>query len=196
VTGRPSLARLIDLAVQLEADAERDPTELRRRDREIGRAIDAAGERGDRVLAWLERMREGEGPGARAQRAQGAVAVGLVGAGLLLGASAAAALFTYSGSHPVNVVRVLALFVGVQLLLLAGTALLSLPTAWRRRVPGLAALQDALALLSPGRWAGALRRLLPPAQRAGLERAAGLARAHRRLYGDVQRWLRSTRARC
>jgi hypothetical protein len=65
---------------------------------------------------------------------------------------------------------------------------LALPESWRRRVPGLAALQDVLRLASPGRWLPALRRVLLPAQREALDGAIGLARRHQRLYGDVQKW--------
>jgi len=188
---RPDLARVVDLATQLEADAKADAAALRHRDRTLGRELEVrAGDATRSVHAWLDRLRSGPGPssGERALRAQSLLRALLGLAGLLLGAAAALALFAYDGSHPVNVVQVLAFFVALQAALLVATALLALPEAWRRRVPGLAALQDVLGLLSPGRWQPALSRLLPPAQRDALERATGLTLRHQRLYGDVQKW--------
>jgi hypothetical protein len=171
---RIDLARVVDLATQLEADAGRDAEALRRRDRTLGRALsqradDATG----RVSAWLDGLRAGPGPspGERAIRAQRLLRTLLAMAGLGLGAATA-----------------LAVFVGLQLLTLVATALIALPESWRRRVPGLAALQDVLRLASPGRWLPGLRRLLAAEQREAFDRAAGLARRHQRLYGDAQKW--------
>lgn len=191
MTRHSPLSLLVDLGIQLEADAERDPVELHRRDRTFGREFEAEGLVGDvRIAVWLERVRPAASrdPGERTARALGLLTLALVVIGALSGAGTASALFTYDGSHPVNAVRVLAVFVVLQGLLVLSTGLLMLPEAWRRRVPGLAIVQDALSLLSPGRWQGLLRRVLPQAQRDGLDRALGLARAHGRLYGEVQRW--------
>jgi hypothetical protein len=85
-------------------------------------------------------------------------------------------------------VRVIGVFVGLQLLLLAGTALLWLPPRWLHRLPGLEILHDVLALASPGRWLRALSRLLPAAQRDAAGRFGAIAVRHRRLYGEVERW--------
>ncbi len=188
---RVDLSRVVDLAAALEADAQLDPETLRRRDRTLGRAL---GERVEgataRVEAWLDARRTGAGPssGERALRAQRVLRTLLVLAGLLLGSSTALTVFAYDGVHPVNVVQVLAVFVALQLALVAATVVLSLPESWRRRVPGLAALQDVLRLASPGRWLPALRGLLPPAQRDAFDRAGALARRHQRLYGNAQKW--------
>lgn len=186
-----TLSRLIDLAAQLERDAQRPADVLRRRDRALGRELgEAAHDVEGGVVAWLDRVRpEGvEGPGERVARAGRLLQGALVVAGAALGVGSSLALFHYDGTEPVNVVRVLAVFVGIQLALLTGTLVLSLPERWRRFVPGLAALKDGFALLSPGRWQGALRRLLPGPQREAVERFFGLARRHQRLYGDVQKW--------
>ena len=188
---RVDLARVVDLADRLESDASVDPEVRRRRDRSLGREL--AGRVDDataRVEAWLDGVRAGPDPtaGERAARAERTLRVVLVLAGGALGAGAAWAFFHYDGSRPVNVVQILAFFVGLQALLLFGTAVLALPESWRARVPGLAAVQDVLRLASPGRWQPLLRRLLPPAQRQAVERAAGLAKRHQRLYGDVQKW--------
>jgi hypothetical protein len=185
------LARLVDLALQLESDAERPAAELRRRDRTIGRELAIAGVPASRQLAaWLERVRPAEGgTGERVARSLRGLTALCALFGLISGAGAAAALFRYDGSHPVNVVRVLGFYVGLQALLLAGTAFLCLPSRWRSALPGLEALQDLLSLLSPGRVLGWLQRALPSAQREAAERFRGIAGRHRRLYGDVEKWL-------
>jgi len=188
---RVDLSRVVDLAAALEADSQLDPETLRRRDRTLGRAL---AERVDgataRVEAWLDARRAGAGPtpGERALAAQRVLRTLLVLGGLLAGSGTALAVFAYDGVHPVNVVQVLAVFVALQLVLVVATLVLALPEAWRRRVPGLAALQDVLRLVSPGRWLPALRGLLPPAQRDAFDRAGALARRHQRLYGEAQKW--------
>ena len=132
---RASLPRLIDLAGQLEQDSARGPDWLRRRDRALGRELGgAAGDAEAGVAVWLDRVRPEGVPseGERALRAGRLLAAALLLGGALLGGVAAAALFTYDGSHPVNVVRVLSIFVGLQLVLLLATLVLCLPEAWRR----------------------------------------------------------------
>ncbi|MEM7411505.1 MAG: DUF2868 domain-containing protein [Myxococcota bacterium] len=188
---RVDLARVVDLADRLEADHQLEPETLRERDRTLGRELaDHVADATARVEAWLDRLRTGSDPtaGERAQRAERTLRALLIGVGGALGVGAALAFFRYDGTHPVNVVQVLAFFVALQAVLLIGTAILALPETWRSRVPGLAAVQDVLRLASPGRWQPALRRALPAAQRDALERASGLARRHQRLYGDVQKW--------
>jgi hypothetical protein len=188
---RVDLARVVDLAAALDADAEADPEALRRRDRTVGRALaERAGDATALVAAWLDARRApGPSSGERARAALRVLRTLLAGAGGALGAATAFAVFAYDGARPVNVMHVLAVFVGLQFVLIAATVLLTLPDAWRRRVPGLAALQDALRLASPGRWLPSLRRLLLPAQRDAIERALALARRHQRLYGDAQKWM-------
>jgi uncharacterized protein DUF2868 len=187
---RVDLARVVDLAAALDADARSDTEALRQRDRTLGRALATrAGDATERVAAWLD-ARTGRGPtdGQRALAAQGVLRTLLAGAGAVLGAGTAFAVFAYDGGSPVNVMHVLAVFVGLQFALIAATIALVLPEAWRRNVPGLAALQDVLRLASPGRFSPALRRLLLPEQRDALDRALALARRHQRLYGDAQKW--------
>jgi hypothetical protein len=72
----------------------------------------------------------------------------MAAAGSIAGVAVALAAFAYDGSQPVNVVRLLLLLVGVQLVLLTLTLLL-LPG----RVPGLRHVQDLLTTLNPGAWA-------------------------------------------
>src|SRR4029453_15027924 len=97
-----------------------------------------------------------DGVGARSARALRGLSALLAVFGAVLGSGAAGALFYYDGTHPVNVVRVIGFFVGLQLLLLLGTLLLWLPPRWLHRLPGLELVQDVLSLASPGRWLRAL----------------------------------------
>jgi hypothetical protein len=81
--------------------------------------------------------------------------------GSITGVAVALAAFAYDGSEPVNVVRLLALLVGVQLVLLAFTLLL-LPG----RMFGLRHIHDLLRALNPGAWAAAVFQKIaraPPA---------------------------------
>jgi hypothetical protein len=187
---RVDLARVVDLAAALDADSRADPEALRRRDRALGRDLAArADDATARVAAWLDARRvPGPSSGERALAAQRVLRAVLAGAGMAFGLATTIAVFAYDGGRPVNVMRVLAVFAALPLLLLVATVVLTLPESWRARVPGLAAVQDVLRLASPGRWQPALRRLLLPAQREALDRAIGLARRHQRLYGDAQKW--------
>jgi hypothetical protein len=189
---RCELALLIDVAGQLRADQHRDEGELHRRDRAAGLAIEAtAPTRLSRLRAWLDRV----GPGSEhmtGHRADGAVQVGgfvLSLLGLIVGGGAAAAAFRYDGSQPVNVIVVLAVLVALQLALLALTLIVALPASLRRFVPGLAGLQDALSLLSPGRLIVLVVRLLPQSWRQAFERFHGQGAIHSRLFAGVYKWL-------
>jgi hypothetical protein len=186
---RSALSRLIDLAAQLDEDAGRSPEQLRRRDRALGTQL-SEGSSEQTVAAWLDRLRPAApgDPGERAEQAHRALSVGLAVLGALIGAGTAAALFHYDGGHPVNVVRVLAVFVGMQLALLVVTLVASLPHRLRDTIPGVAALRDALAIFSPARWQLASLRFLPGPQREAAQRLSGMLARQRRLYGEVEKW--------
>ncbi|HET8699962.1 MAG TPA: DUF2868 domain-containing protein, partial [Gammaproteobacteria bacterium] len=154
-------ADAIDVPTWLEADRATPYAQRVRRDRDLARGIaqrDAVG----RVRTWwrLTAGEASEGLGTRLDRLRGAVTLAMVLIGGVTGVSVALAAFAYDGSRPVNVVRLLALLVGAQLLLLALTLLLLLPG----RVPGLKQLQELLIALNPGAWAGSVfRKLAGPA---------------------------------
>lgn len=145
----------IDVPLWLEADRATPYTERAHRDRAIAGQL-ARGHRIARVRAWWKKAAEGaEGAGARLERLRTIVTVVMAAAGSITGVAVALAAFAYDGSQPVNVVRLLALLVGVQLVLLALTLLL-LPG----RVPGLRHVQDLLTTLNPGAWAVSVYRKL------------------------------------
>src|SRR5690606_25499907 len=85
-------------------------------------------------------------------RARRLIGLGTVLVGAFAGASLALAAFQYDGTHPVNVVRVLALLVALPLALLVPTLLLLVPGGPLRPV------QDALAAINVGALAAALAR--------------------------------------
>ncbi|MGE4605491.1 MAG: DUF2868 domain-containing protein [Myxococcota bacterium] len=183
----PSFAQLLDLAEQLQLDEPRADAELRRRDRDSGRRT--GGGRRERVLAWLAEVREGRDLyAATAIRSRRLILAALVLLGWCLGFAAARIVYYYDGARPVNTIEVLGVFVAAPLGLLVLTAIAMLPAAVRRRLPVVGALQDGLAVLSPGRWQSALSRLLPQPQREAFGSALGRGRIHQRLFGDVQRW--------
>jgi hypothetical protein len=197
----PSIGRLIDLAAQLERDERLAAERLRRRDRELGRELEAAGTEAEgRVAAWLERVRVHgeESPGEQADRMVRVVAVWLAVAGALVGTGVAGTLYFYDGSHPVNVVRVLGVFVALQLVLLLATLILCLPQSVQRTLPGLALLQDVLSVLSPGRWGGGLRRWLParPIRRSSPSRSTSAPSRWRSRWWPSPIWPSRGRPRC
>jgi hypothetical protein len=142
----------VDVPLWLEADQLTPYAERVRRDREIARQI-ARDDPIARVREWWQRAaRDAPGrAGPRLGRLRTLVTIAMAAVGSVAGVAVALAAFAYDGSQPVNVVRLLALLVGTQLVLLALTLLL-LPA----RVPGLHHLQDLLTTLNPGAWAAAV----------------------------------------
>ena len=76
-----------------------------------------------------------------------------------------------------NVVHVLAVFVGLQLLLLVLFVPAVLLRWLFRLIPGDAAVQESLQLLSPARLQGAIARLLPQRHRGGRGRVGAVHRS-------------------
>jgi hypothetical protein len=172
----------IDVSLWLENDRLTPYAERVARDRDIGRRISDR-DRVQRVRSWWRYVAPGtrDGVGARLERLRTLVTVAMAAAGALTGIAVALAAFAYDGSQPVNVVRLLVLLVGVQLVLLLLTLVL-LPG----RIPGLRRLQDLLAALNPGAWAASvyvkLAHASPDAARLFDRHAAGAA------YGRFAKW--------
>ena len=191
MTRRSRLSLLIDLAHRLRQDEEVSLGERRRRDRGIGAGFaPGIGKPAAQLAAWLDAVSEEgpPGPGARCETAHrlGILLLSLVG--LAAGWLAAMAVFFYDGARPVNVVRVLAVFVGLQLVLLLLLGLASLPRGVVRLLPGVRAVQEGLALLSPGRLRGVLLRRAPAEARRWFRERAGDGRSHWVLFGRVEKW--------
>jgi hypothetical protein len=191
-TNQPSLRDLLDLARQLELDREASPSGLRHRDREIGRDLGVPPERPvGQLLRWLGSIRatSAELAGDRINTLHRLGLFLLAVAGALAGWGAAAVVFRYDGTHPVNVIHVVVVFVFLQLLTLFFFALGLLPSAVARWIPGWRTLQEFLGLISPGRIQRLLDRRLPQAYRDRAGALLGRGIAHQKLYGPVERWV-------
>lgn len=186
-----TLKHLVDLVDQLETDQALPEAELRRRDRPIGKELAALQTQPlAQLCGWLERV-GGQTP-SLGSRVAAALRVGtlvLWMVGLLLGWLTAAAVFYYEGSHPVNVINALAVFVAAQALLLLVTGLSLLSDKLLRLVPGLSSLREAFSLFSPGRLPRLVSRFLPARYREATRSFVGITSAHRALYGRVEKWL-------
>lgn len=188
----PTLGDVLDLARQLARDDQASGPSLRHRDRAVGRELAHLEHRPLRqILAWLHRVQADDDASAagrvNALHRLGLALLALIG--LVVGWGAAAVVFFYDGTHPVNVIHVLAVFVLLPLVTLVGFAIGQLPGRFVSRVPGLGGLQDAVGLLSPGRLQRLLARRLPQQHRDTLAAWLGRGQAHRRLYGRVDRWM-------
>jgi hypothetical protein len=149
----------IDVPIWLEADQLTPYSQRSRRDRDIGRRP-AAGNRVRRVRHWWRAVAvdSNERTGARFDRIRTLITLAMAGLGAVVGTTVALAGFHYDGSQPVNVVRLIALLVGVQVFLLLLTLLL-LPG----RVIVLRRVQDWLAAINPGALAVSVFRRLAEA---------------------------------
>lgn len=199
------LVDLIDLEVQIAADAEVDAEALAARDRPIAERLRASrGEetpsRGALLAGWLAALRDRQpelSDGERVARALRLTRLGLVIAGLLSGAGAAGWLLAYDGRTPVNIALGVAVLIGLQLAVLVALAFGLLLTrlsggrlAGLPLVGDLRAVAQALVRLTDGllmRADRAFREHEPEARarwRAGWRRL----RARRSLYLPVERW--------
>ena len=146
----------IDVPTWLEADRLTPYAQRVRRDRRIARGCAPAG-RLQSVRNWWREAAAGErsSDGARLSRVRTLVTFVMAALGIAAGVTVALAAFRYDGSQPVNVVRLLALLVGVQLAFLVVTLLLL-----TGRAIGFSSFQDLLATITPGGWAVAVFRRL------------------------------------
>ena len=179
---KPTVGTLIDLAVQVDRDEAEQDAALRRRDRAIGQELGAAAEPTAAqvpglITGWLAALREAPRRGGDALTL---LTVAAAAIGLLLGYSSAMGLFYYDGSSPVNVVPIVAVYVGLQAVTLLIFGLATLPQG----VPGA----EGLRSLSPGRLVGLIARWLPGKQRDAWARIVGKAGRHQLVYGRVQKW--------
>ncbi|HEX6992682.1 MAG TPA: DUF2868 domain-containing protein [Gammaproteobacteria bacterium] len=163
----------VDVPLWLEDDRSTPYAERVQRDRALARALDAA-DPVHRVRAWWRQLPTDDRPdtGRRLDAARMLATLAMLALGAVGGVGVALAAFRYDGTYPVNVVRLLALLVAPQLVLVALTLLMIPP-----RVPGLRVVQDALAALNPGALAESLfRRFAPDASLAAQVLGVGAGR--------------------
>ena len=192
MTRSPDVASVVDLALQVDSDGRMTAEQLRRRDRMIGRELESLKDSpGRQILAWLSQVsgEDASGLGSSVTRALrvGTLLLGL--AGMVLGAITAAAIFYYNGQQPVNVIHVLAVFVALQLILVMVLVLTLLPRSLLRWIPGSATVLETLSMLSPGRLQKIASRHLPEKYRHRAATLLGTSRAHRLLFGRLEKWL-------
>jgi hypothetical protein len=189
---KPGVTSIFDLTAQFDLDRQRPEAELRRRDREIGQKL-AALRRSPRkqVIDWLSHVSDQRNLklGARLAKALriGTFLLGI--AGLIIGWLTATAVFYYDGSQPVNVINILAVFVGAQLVLILLLFFTFIPPSVLRWLPGARSAVETLELLSPGRLQRLASRFLPEEHKRRAENLLGTSRAHRVLFGRIERWL-------
>ena len=118
--------------------------------------------------------------------------LGLVLLGLALGWLTVSLLFSYDGSTPINVVKVWAVLVALQLVLLIGFLVLAVPRGVATSVPLLRPLQDLLGVLSPGRCVRWIRPALPESAQEVLDRLTSTGSAISRSDQSLYKWLALT----
>src|SRR5690606_10447181 len=112
-------ADAVDVPMWLDEDDATPFNERVRRDRDIAQRVQAD-EPVTRVRGWWLHMTRAAGPGAgdRLARSRQLVTLAMAGLGTLTGIGVALAAFHYEGTHPVNVVRLVALLLVLPKLLL------------------------------------------------------------------------------
>lgn len=188
------LAELVDLEIQLLKDSDRDPHELRVRDRAIGRRFESKNlNREQLFLAWLKARvgAESETPGAIAARIYTWLRLIAILVGLAAGASTAAATLAYDGSTPVNVVHFLAVFVFGQILLLLLLGLSLLPSPINKLIAARGELLNLLRalLLLLARGLARLTSQMSPKAHRDWQVYFNRIRTRHSLYGKLERWL-------
>lgn len=181
-----TLVTLIAVSLQLQRDRELAAAVLRDRDRTLGRARKLSlGRPVVALRAWVDAVASDEDRATtrRAATALQTSALVLVVLGLLFGAGAAAAVYSYEGTRPINILPAIATFVVLPVLLLLPLLLQMLPF----RVPGLETVRETLAMLGTGLLALAMR-VLGQRHRELVQIALGRGRAHQRVFAPLQKW--------
>ncbi|MEE8310952.1 MAG: DUF2868 domain-containing protein [Candidatus Binatia bacterium] len=189
-----TLAELIDLECRLAADRGLDRQTLRERDGALGAHLFRDGEpqpdRHEIIRRWLAAVRGSAepGPGERVQAVYTLAGFALAGFGLFTGAGTAAMLLRYDGTHPVNIVHFLSVFVGFQFALCALALVHMLPRGWLGWVPGFGPLHEAIRHLGYRR--GGLESWFVRLHGEAGQVSGALARlkSWSTLYADVERW--------
>ncbi len=148
---RLRLGDVIDLELQLDRDRHANEDYLRKRDAEIGAAIDARELDGRPLfLGWLSQIRRrssGDTAGIKIAKLIELISLTLFVLGLILGAGAVAPWLAYDTERPVNVIFFWSALVGTQIFLLVGWLIAICPRSGTRWIPGVSALQTLLRAL-------------------------------------------------
>ena len=183
---------VIALEWQLHEDARFSARELVQRDRAIGLSLgtrpNTPRERWLWIRDWLRQLTQKNSLLNDAQTWMNTLHKVLLGLGLLLGMVTALATFDYDGWQRINLLVVIAVMCGLQLLLCVLTLVVMLPAKFTRYVPGLPSSQAFLSLLNAGQLSGFITSLLPGWQ-SSWETLSQQMRQREYLYGDVKKWI-------
>ena len=185
-SGRPLFEDTVDILHFLEADRKVAHAQRLHRDRTIGQGACESGldDSLKTVLCWWRHagksVANADGEGQKVVRVRGLVNLVVVLFGLISGLGVVVAVFQYDGSHPINVVTLIAVFVILQTLLISMSLLMLLPGG---NITG-----RVLETINPGAMlSGVLRRRLPGYAKSGgffsgIEMGTGsFTRAHQSL---------------
>ncbi len=148
------LEDLVKLEHLLKTDATKSYEDLQQRDRKIGIKLEHLKKSPiEQIRGWLGFTDDEKLSTDAITRTNLFISTSLIIVGLILGISTGLALFFYTGEQPINIINVLAVGVGLQLILLAIFFLaVSFNSKW---------LQDLLAGFNAGRWAARLAYIFP-----------------------------------
>ena len=184
--GVPMLGRLRRVHELLAEDEATDLSTLHERDRAIGVKLSHLDGRSDaQILAWAA-ARDSNFKDIPSDDSAGPGFI-LSLLGFVIGLFVCAGALYFEGGGRVNVVSLLGMLVGLQILSLLFTALGMLPGVLRG-VRGLRGLSDALSMLSPARAGLAALRRWFPGTRESLDVFWSDSRRGMRLFARVRRW--------
>ncbi len=189
-----NVAELIDIEHKFIEDSRVDQIELRKRDRKIGIELESKNlERRELFLTWLNYVRNDSyySLGDRVVSVFNWMKFFAIISGPILGGTTALATLSYDGTHPVNVVNSLAVFVGLQVLLLLFLLFTFLPKPLLRLIPGKGDLLKVIGMmifiLSWGAEHLFMKMPLEKLQR--FQADFKQLRMRHRLYSAVERWM-------
>ncbi len=187
------LNEIINLEYQIYRDTQADPAELRERDRKIGK--DYGGPEDDRIdlfRFWLKKLEdENSYPGQSVSSALVFLRYLVFFFFLISGAATCAGILSYDGSHPVNIVNFLAVFVFFQILLYLLFFLNILPGSIRSKFPLVGDFYRFSRLIFTC-IAGAASKHLYKNRTESIRQMTGLfnrAKSRHVIYKKMERWL-------
>jgi len=153
------LEDLVKLEHLLQADASESYEKLQNRDRKIGIKLEHLKNAPiKQIRSWLGFTDDATFSTEAIGRTNLFISSALIIIGLIMGISTGLALFFYTGEQPINIINVLAIGVGLQLIFLAIFILATLFNSnW---------LQNILASFNAGRWAARFAYISPSLKNA------------------------------
>lgn len=190
ILSKSKFAKVVALAVRLDEDRTKLARDLHSRDREFGLSLDfGKSSQASIVKAWLEEVGDAKQKEivSKVRNLERFACFSIFLLGFFVGLGVSAAVFFYDGTHPINVVTVVAVFVVLPLLLSLSTVVLMLPSKLVMKVPLFRSLVDFLETVSPGRLILCLLKLLPQRYRDLVSGIQGTGLRLSRLWSGVRK---------